>query len=216
MACASSVYETHGVARIRLLAQRERAEFAEALAALDAQQWIQPSLCHGWSVRDVVAHTVAYLGQSRPVLAANMIRARGRIDRLNSGGLDEMKSAEPGRLVELMRRGAEPDGVGALYGCRAALIECLVHQQDVRRPLGLLRTVPEDRLRVALNFARVSPVIAGAWRTRGVRLIATDIDWSTGRGPEVRGAAKSLLLAMAGRIAKVRNELHGEGVSLIR
>jgi hypothetical protein len=47
-------------------------------------------------------------------------------------------------------------------------------------------------------------------------LIATDIDWSTGRGPEVRGAAESLLLAMAGRIAKVRTELHGEGVSLIR
>lgn len=131
MACASSVYETHGVARIRLLAQRERAEFAEALAASDAQQWIQSSLCDGWSVRDVVAHTVAYLGQSRPVLAANMIRARGRIDRFNSRGLEEMKSAEPGRLVELVRRGSEPDGVGALYGCRVALIECLVREPVV-------------------------------------------------------------------------------------
>jgi uncharacterized protein (TIGR03083 family) len=186
------------------------------LSALDAKQWFEPSLCDGWNVRDVVAHTVAYLGQSRCQLAINMVRARGHVDRLNMRGLDDLKAADPLQLVELMRRGVEPTGAGALYGGRVALIECLVHQQDVRRPLGLLRAIPEDRLRASLNYARVSPVIAGAWRTRGLRLIATDIDWSTGRGPEVCGTGESLLLAMTGRTAAVWTDLQGDGVALIR
>ncbi|TDO06468.1 uncharacterized protein (TIGR03083 family) [Mycobacterium sp. BK086] len=175
--------DTHGMARVRLLAKHERADFAEMLAGLNAEQWCQPSLCHGWSVRDVVAHTVAYLAQSRSRLAVNLFHAQGHVDRLNAQGLTSFKSVGPLQLVELMRRGIEPTGAGALYGGRVALIECLVHQQDIRRPLGLPRSIPEDRLRAALSYARISPVIAGGWKTRGLRLTATDIDWSTGRGP---------------------------------
>ena len=60
-----------------------------------------------------------------------------------------------------MRAGVDPSGAGALYGCRVALIECLIHQQDIRRPLGLPRTVPPDALRASLTYARVSPLIGG-------------------------------------------------------
>jgi uncharacterized protein (TIGR03083 family) len=119
-------------------------------------------------------------------------------------------------LVGLMRAGVDPTGAAALYGGRVALIECLIHQQDVRRPLGLTRGIPEPPLRVALDFARISPVIGGARRTRGVRLVATDMEWSAGRGPDVRGAAEALLLAMTGRTAHVAGELTGDGMRLLR
>ncbi|BBY64723.1 hypothetical protein MHEL_29660 [Mycolicibacterium helvum] len=115
-----------------------------------------------------------------------------------------------------MCRGIEPSGAGALFGGRVALVECLVHQQDVRRPLGLSRTIPPDRLRVSFNFARVSPVIAGARRTRGLRLVATDMDWCAGQGPEVRGTGEALLLAMTGRHSAVASELDGRGAHLLR
>ena len=138
-------------------------------------------------MRDVAAHTIAYLGQSAARLMMNMVRTRFDIDRLNAKGLRYNAGLAPEQLIRLMRQGVRPSGAAALYGGRVALIECLIHQQDIRRPLGQLRTIPEERLRVSLNYARVSPVIAGARRTRGARLVATDMDWSAGHGPEVRG-----------------------------
>jgi uncharacterized protein (TIGR03083 family) len=198
------------------LARLERAEFADLLDGLTPQQWNAPSLCEGWTVRDVTAHTLAYLGQSRTRLVVNMIQTRWDIDRLNARGIADYAGLEPERLTELMRRDVAPSGAAALYGGRVALIECLIHQQDIRRPLGQPRTIPEERLRVSLNYARISPVIGGARRTRGVRLVATDFDWSAGHGPEIRGAGEALLLAMTGRSATVVGELSGEGLALLR
>jgi hypothetical protein len=37
---------------------------------------------------------------------------------------------------------------------------------------------------------------------RGVRLIATDLDWTRGKGPEARGTAEAVLMMMAGRCAR--------------
>lgn len=185
------------------------------LAALTDEQWAAASLCAGWSVRDVAAHTIAYLAQSVPTLALNMIRARGDVDRLNARLQPRCLGLAPPQLVALMRRDAEPTGAAGLYGGRVALIECLVHQQDIRRPLHLERVVAEEPLRVSLGYARISPVIGGARRTRGVRLVATDLDWSAGRGPEVSGPGEALLLAMTGRIDAVRTELSGPGLPIV-
>jgi hypothetical protein len=34
------------------------------------------------------------------------------------------------------------------------------------------------------------------WRIRGLRLVATDLSFSAGAGPEVRGAAEALLVGI--------------------
>ncbi len=128
-----------------------------------------------------------------------MFRARDSVDRLNASALEAYAHVPAQTLVSLMRRDADPSGAGGLYGGRVALIECLVHQQDIRRPLGLNRAIPEESLLVSLDYARISPVIGGAHRTRGLRLVATDMDWSAGHGAQVRGPAEALLLAMSGR-----------------
>ncbi|BBY53662.1 maleylpyruvate isomerase family mycothiol-dependent enzyme [Mycolicibacillus koreensis] len=201
---------------VRDLAYRERSDFADLLDGLSPAQWSADSLCSGWSVRDVVAHTLAYLSQSRRGLLAAMIRHRGHVDPLNAAALPTYARLPPDQLAALMRAGADPAGAGALYGCRVALIECLIHQQDIRRPLGLPRSVPGDRLRAALRYARASPVIGAARRTAGLRLIATDLDWSAGRGPEVSGPAEALLLAMTGRGGAVADELCGSGVNRLQ
>lgn len=204
-----------GMATIRMLARQERAEFADFLDTLTPQQWDVPSLCEGWTVQDVVTHTIAYLDQTRRHLFFEMLRHRWNVDRLNASALDRSATQPPGQTVAQMRRGAEPSGAGALYSGRVALIECLIHHQDIRRPLGCFRAVPHDRLRVSLNFARMSPVIGGARRTRGVRLVATDMDWAAGRGPDVRGTGEALLLAMTGRFETVAGELAGPGAAYL-
>lgn len=183
---------------------------------LTPEQWSMPSLCTRWAVRDVAAHTIAYLDQSRIRLTIEMLRHRWDIDRLNAHGLVRVDRCAPRTLVNLMRDGIEPSGAGAFYGGRVALIECLVHQQDIRRPLGYSRAIPHERLLPALTYARVSPVINGMRRTRGVRLAANDMDWSAGRGPEVRGTGEALLLAMTGRLSSVIDELEGHGLQRLQ
>ncbi|KHO19233.1 maleylpyruvate isomerase family mycothiol-dependent enzyme [Mycolicibacterium setense] len=200
----------------RALARRERQEFADLLDTLSPQQWQAPTLCAGWTVRDVVAHTVSYLEQTRLGLTAAMLAAHGQVDRINENVRRSHAGLGPDKLRVLMRAGIDPSGAGALYGCRVALIECLIHQQDIRRPLGLPRTMDRHALLTSLTYARVSPVIGGAWRTRGLRLIATDLDWTAGRGAEIHGPGEALLLAMTGRVDAVADELHGPGVADLR
>jgi hypothetical protein len=70
--------------------------------------------------------------------------------------------------------------------------ETLVHAEDIRRPLGIAHADPIDALSRVANFYRESNLlIGGKDRLAGLTLRATDTDWTTGSGPEVRrqGAA---------------------------
>ncbi len=49
---------------------------------------------------------------------------------------------------------------------------------------------------------------------RGLRLVATDLDWSAGNGPEVTGTGDALLMAIAGRPAALA-DLTGPGVATL-
>jgi uncharacterized protein (TIGR03083 family) len=192
------------------MARDEREEFAALLEGLTPQQWESPTLCEKWRVRDVVAHVIGYDPLSRIQLMRRM--ARGLVTRggANAIGVREYAGKSPEELTALMRQYAEPQGLTAGFGGRIALTDGMIHQQDIRRPLGIPRTIPPDRLRAALDFAKYAPRILGALRARGVRLVATDLDWSHGRGPEVRGNGEALLMAMAGRRAAL-DDLDGPG-----
>jgi hypothetical protein len=110
----------------------------------------------------------------------------------------------------LIRANTEPHGLTGGFGGRIALTDGMIHQQDIRRSVGLPRTIDPKRLRTALDFARFAPTIRGAWRARGVRLVATDLDWACGKGREVRGSGEALLMVMAGRRAAL-DDLDGPG-----
>lgn len=193
------------------LARDERAEFAGFLEGLTPQQWDSPTLCGGWRVRDVVAHMISY----DPLGPGELLRrmAKGFVTRggANAVGVAEYARRAPEELIALIRRYAEPRGLTTGFGGRIALADGMIHQQDIRRPLGLLRAIPPERLEVVLRFAVWAPPLRGALRTRGVRLVATDLDWSWGRGPEVHGPGEALLMAMAGRGAALA-DLAGPGM----
>ncbi|WP_319451777.1 MULTISPECIES: maleylpyruvate isomerase family mycothiol-dependent enzyme [unclassified Mycobacterium] len=181
------------------LARDERLDFADFLAGLSPQQWDSPTLCDRWRVRDVVAHTMSYEGMPPGALVKRFLAGRLQTDRINELAVAEMSDTSPEELIDTIRRHAEPSGLGAGFGGRIALTDNMIHQQDIRRVLGIPRTIAPERLLVALDFARWAPLIRGAWRARGVRLVATDVDWSAGRGAEVRGPGEALLMLMAGR-----------------
>ena len=194
------------------LAREERLEFADFLAGLSPEQWDSPTLCAGWRVRDVVAHTMSYEGMPFGALARRFLKGRLQTDRINELAVADMSATSPAELVDTVRKYAEPSGLGAGFGGRIALTDNMIHQQDIRRVLGAPRVIAAERLLVALDFARWAPLIRGAWRARGVRLVATDVDWSAGTGPEVRGPGEALLMVMAGR-RDALTDLDGPGLT---
>jgi uncharacterized protein (TIGR03083 family) len=110
----------------------------------------------------------------------------------------------------LVKEHLQPRGLTAGFGGRIALADGLIHHQDIRRPLGLPRDIPAERMLAALEFARTAPTIGAVKRIRGLTLTATDLDWTAGKGPAVEGPAESLLMAIASRHGAAQ-ELSGPG-----
>ncbi|MGN5237341.1 MULTISPECIES: maleylpyruvate isomerase family mycothiol-dependent enzyme [unclassified Rhodococcus (in: high G+C Gram-positive bacteria)] len=188
----------------------ERAELIELLRSLTPAQWAAPSLCEGWSVRDVAGHlTIDAVPLHRYALAGLL---HPSADRLNEHYVVAARDVPVDRLVDRLSASTSRSWM-ARYFPRLCLADHLVHQQDIRRPLGLPRTIDPDRLRLVLDhpdpFARPRRYI------RELRLIATDLEWERGDGPLVQGPGEALALAMVGRAA-VLDELDGDGVELLR
>jgi uncharacterized protein (TIGR03083 family) len=192
------------------LARAERGDLTDLLATLTPAQWNAPSLCAGWRVREVVAHMFSYDELSLAGLVSRFIRGGILLRRVNVVGVAAYAGHSPDDLLALARKHQQPRGLTTGFGGKVALTDATIHHQDIRRPLGLPRDIPSDRLRVVLDFARTAPPI-GAWRrVRGLTLVATDLDWTAGKGPVVEGPAESLLMAIAGRHG-VATELTGAG-----
>jgi uncharacterized protein (TIGR03083 family) len=192
----------------------ERAEFVDFLTTLTTEQWHQPSLCERWRVHDVVAHVISFDELSRWGLVQRFARGWFVPSRVNQVGVDEYSQRSPEQLTELMRACIPPRGLTSGMGGMIALLDGLIHQQDIRRALGIPRTIPPERLRTVLDQSLKSPAVRGAKHGRGVRLVATDLDWAHGNGPEVSGPAEALLMAMAARPSAL-NDLDGPGKSIL-
>ena len=194
---------------LRNMIEDEQVEFAEMLRGLLPEQWETPSLCKGWSVHDAVIH-IAWHEHVAPVArVAELARVRFSEDRQ----MEPSRSKSKAELVDWL---ASPAKVGGRNDTLTQLSEIVIHQQDVRRPLGLDRKIPADRLGVVLDFG-VS--VAGLTftmafsrkRAKGLRLVAPDVGWWSGSGPEVRGPGEAILMALNGR-GDALADLTGDGV----
>ena len=198
----------NGAASLMDMARAERSDLAAFLATLTPQQWAAPSLCTEWSVKDVVAHMISY----EELGAMGLLKrfAKGRIVRANEVGVDEFAALSPQQLLEFLRNHLTPKGLTAGFGGMIALVDGTIHHQDIRRSLHEPRTIPTDRLIRVLGLVPGNPRLGAGRRIRGLRLRATDVDWTHGSGPEVSGSGEALLMAMAGRPAALA-DLSGPG-----
>jgi uncharacterized protein (TIGR03083 family) len=197
------------------MAAAERHDLLELLGGLSDPQWNAPTLCDGWAVRDVVAHIISFERAGPAALAKQFVQGRFRLSEINAVGVARLRDAPPDALLEAVERNLQPSGLTTAFGGRIALTDALIHHQDIRRSLGLPRFVPPERLHVALGFALFAPPIRGAWRVRGTRVAATDLDWGFGAGPEACGSGEAVLMVMAGRKG-VAEDLSGPGAQRLR
>ncbi len=196
------------------LAAAERRDLADYVQGLTPQQWEQPSLCSGWTVRDVVAHVPSYDELSWPAVLALFARSGFSLARCNQVGVELGRPLSTEQLAARLRTHAIPRGVTAMFGSGIALTDGVIHHQDIRRALGHPRVVPEARLVAALRFAPRARALPAPANLRDLRLVATDVDWTHGTGPEVRGPGEALLVALAGR-SQGLSELRGPGLDLL-
>lgn len=194
------------------MARAERTDLAEFLATLTPQEWEAPTLCTRWNVKDVVAHVVSY--EELGPLGLLKRFARGWVVRANQVGVDDFAALTPQQLLDFLRSHLQPRGLTAGFGGMIALVDGTIHHQDIRRSLNRPREVPADRLARILPLVPGNPRLGAGRRIRGLRLRATDVDWTHGEGPEVSGPGEALLLAMTGRPAALA-DLDGPGLTTL-
>lgn len=204
---ATSSVDTWGEVR------RLRLEFADEIGALSPSAWDCESWCTGWRVRDVLGHLIQNAETNRLSMFWQILRNPFRPDRTVDRLARAVGDQPVPDLVERLRRAA--DGHFRIPGVpvEVGLGDLLIHGADALRPLGIVPEPPLADVIVALDTYKKwgQRVVHSAPHSR-VSLTATDAEWHTGDGPEVRGRAIDLLLLMANR-RQVVDQLAGPGVS---
>ncbi|KRQ29183.1 MULTISPECIES: maleylpyruvate isomerase family mycothiol-dependent enzyme [Mycobacteroides] len=198
-------------ADVYAMVQQEKRDLAALLHALAPQEWDSPSLCAGWRVRDVVAH-VLYDGTSFPRYLYEVVRVRGSADKLNQLYVDRAEGWSTDELLAAFESTIDRS-YSAKIQPKLVLADLLIHHQDIRRPLKRFRKVPADTLRTVLE--NPDPFIHSKRRLKGLRWTATDVDWTYGDGPEIRGPGEAIVMAVGARPSAL-SELTGPGVDLLR
>jgi uncharacterized protein (TIGR03083 family) len=199
-------------AKWRVIAEQRRV-LAGLLVGLEDEAWEMPSLCAQWRVKDVAAH-VALTPQSPGLLwiLAMGVRARGDFDGLNQDMARRHADRPPGELVAQLRNLADSRSKPAITTLDNLLFDVLVHVQDVAVPLGVTVEMPPEAARAGLDRVwRMGWPFWARRRLRGLRLTATDVDWSAGAGEEVEGPARAMLLLLTGRTAAALPLTSGSG-----
>ncbi len=190
---------------------------ADLLAGLTAGQLARPSLCDQWTVHEVAAHLTTYLRHGQLKIYLGILATGADFDRWNLMLTRRAARRPIADVIATLRDGAAARTTIPRSGYDPVLTDIVLHDLDIRRPLGLTRPVHEERLWVAFRHLadRPSPGYALGDRLSGLHLAATDTGWVHGSGALVSGPAEAVVLAMGGRIEAL-SDLDGDGVETLR
>jgi uncharacterized protein (TIGR03083 family) len=191
----------------------QRLALADLLDGLDDAQWRTPSLCSGWTVQAVAAHLIPPGKGGLLEFLPLLVKARGSFARANDEAVLREAQRPRSEIVADLRTHAGSHFAPPLMGPGAPLSDVLVHGLDIRVPLGI--DPPDGAWVDVLDFLVGSKARLGFvdGRLPGVRLRASDRDWSHGRGPDVTGSAPWLALAVGGRAVALEH-LSGPGLGV--
>ena len=201
----------------------QRGRVAELLESLDDDQWEHPSLCEGWTVRDVGAHLTLQqmtLAQAMRVVLRNPSHALDVNRIIHESSRRQAAALSTEAIVAAIRAtvGQRRHNPGVTH--RETLIDNLVHGMDIAVPLQLEIEIPADAAAEAATRVRS---FDGTGRNRvfrdiplrEFRLVATDHVWSAGDGPEISGPIRALRLLLTGRPAGLA-DMTGPGADVLR
>lgn len=192
----------------------ERRDLADLLEQLTPQQWAAPSLCQGWSVKDVGIHVMVGPTATRTEAGRTMLLSRGDVAEAMDRMVRERASWSTDQVVATLRERADSRFSPPVVGWRGPLTDIRVHTLDITVPLGIGTERSAEGWSLVLDFlvsrrARIGFVPGGR---PALSYVAPDIGWSHGAGPRVAGPAADLALALCRRPAGLAR-LEGPGLA---
>ena len=193
----------------------ERASLADYLDTLTPEQWAAPTWCEKWNVQELVAHLTAAGNITAPHFFAGFVKAGFNFDKTVDTDLRNYAQGSPtevrARYDAIITSNRKPPGPAYV-----ALGEVMVHGEDIRRSQGTRGEHPAEHLvTLAELYKKTGTPLHAKKRVVGLKLRATDVDWSTGEGSEVSGPCMSLIMAMVGRSGAL-TDCDGPGVETLR
>jgi uncharacterized protein (TIGR03083 family) len=172
---------------------------ADLLSSAPPTAWDAPSLCEGWQVRHVVAHVTMPVRLTPEQFGAEMAAAGGDFAVLSQTVASRDASLPPDDQLRALRspelHAWQPPGGGAA----GALSHAVIHSLDVTLALDGRAVAPVEAVTAVLDQLTGAN---GAWfgvDPTGIRLEATDAEWSWGGGDLVRAETGALVALMSGR-----------------
>jgi uncharacterized protein (TIGR03083 family) len=188
----------------RTLVRRQDENFLSFASILTDDDWAAPSLCRGWSNKDVLAHLALGLHISNARMLLGMGRYRSfdvANDVLSRRYANEHTPAE---LIEDFDKSRQrPRGVGRALPAPLMLGDHTVHHLDIALALHRSADLDLDVANAVLDVETTipNPFVPAKARSKGLRLVTSDTAWTHGpaSGPMVQGPAEALISALAGR-----------------
>lgn len=204
------------MAEMMAMIQAERASLAEFLETVTPEQWAAPTCCEAWNVQQLVGHLVAAAKITAPHFFSGFVMTGFNFNRFVDKDLRPYAEGTPAQVLDRFRSviNSTNKPPGPSY---VALGEIMVHGEDIRRALGSRGEHPAEHLTSLAEQYRKSGSfggLKGKQRVAGLKLRATDVEWSTGEGPEVAGPAMSLIRGMVGRKGAL-DDCTGPGVATL-
>lgn len=196
------------------LVAEQRISFADMIEGLEDKAG-HATLCGHWTVHQVAAHLLTFTNLSFPKFMGNMLKNRFNYDVM----ADKVATAFAAEksLSEVaadLRRNATKESALPGFPAEMTLSDITIHRQDIRRPLGLGVDLDDGVAEAVLGFMTTHKQAKNLFDTSlldGLRLVATDLDWSYGSGQTIEGTAEALIMGLAGRA--VTEDLTGDGVA---
>ena len=196
------------------LAAKARSDFADLLESLSEEQLAGETLCSEWTPLEVGAHLVSFVELSLPSMMASMAKSGFNANKTWIANANKYKAMGPAAIAKSLRDNGAKTAPMPAFSSGVVIMDVAVHTQDVRRGLGIDGELDPDVLRYALDWVtthKQSKIHVPPKVISGLRLVATDIDWSWGDGAVLTGTAEALLLAINGR--NLDSELDGVGLA---
>jgi len=193
---------------------KARSDFADLLDSLSEEQLAGKTLCDGWTPLDIGGHVVSFVELSLPAMMLSMAKAGFNIDKAWVANATKYKEMGAASISQALRaKGSKKNPIPS-FSAGINFMDIAVHTQDVRRGLGLEGSLDDEVLRNSLEWAtthKQRKIHVDPKAIEGLRLEATDMDWSWGDGALVSGPAEAILLGLNRR--DMSAELTGDGVA---
>ena len=193
-----------------------RLAFATYLESLSPTDWAAQSWSSQWEVKSVAAHLLVTQTKGKGAVFLAFLGSGFNLDKMNAKFVAQLTaSMTPEQIITTTRSSAETQNAPPGLSSAGVFGELAVHATDISEAVGKPFALAPEHYALALDHYRgVESPFGCKSRIEGLRLQATDIDWSTGAGPVVAGTAQLLLSAMTGRRQALAH-LSGDGLEVM-